>query len=127
MEKKVTRKEMFNGIKATLAENFPAEDVQEYIDFIEKEIGAIDAKAAKEAERRAAKKAEPDDLMDAVLEYLGEEPITAAEIADKLADRFPEVTRNKVTYRLAKAAKEGKAVKNEIKAEGKKYIAYTIA
>lgn len=123
----MAKRDIFEGIKATLVENFPAEDVQDYVDFINKEIGALDAKKAKEAERRAAKKAEPDELMDAVLECLGEEPATAAEIAEQLAERFPEVTRNKVTYRLAKAAKEGKAVKNEMKADGKKYIAYTIA
>lgn len=112
------------NIREIVAEN---PENAEYVEFLDKEIAADIAKRAKEAERRAAKKAEPDAYMDAILECVGEEPITAAEIADKLVGEYPEITRNKVTFRLAKAAKEGRIAKNEIKADGKKYVAYTIA
>lgn len=123
---KVTKTEMLEGIKATLTDNFDAEDVQEYVEFLDKEIAAIKARAEKEKARRAAKKAEGDELKDAVKEAIGADPITAGEIAEALAEDFPEVTKAKVTYRASALVKDGEVYKVQIKTEdGKKVVAYT--
>ncbi len=123
---KVTKTEMFEGIKATLTDNFDADEVQEYVEFLDKEIAAIKARAEKEKARRAAKKAEGDELKDAVKGAIGADPITAGEIAEALAEDFPEVTKAKVTYRASALAKDGEVYKVQIKTEdGKKVVAYT--
>ena len=120
-----TKKEMFNGLIETLTENF-GEDAQEYIEFLQGEIDLLDNRAAKEKERRAAKKAEGDDLRDAVKNAIGADPITAGEIAEALAEDFPEVTKAKVTYRATQLAKDGIIYKVQLKTEdGKKVVAYT--
>ena len=122
---KVTKTEMFEGIKATLIENF-GDEVQEYVEFLDKEIAAIKARAEKEKARRAAKKAEGDELKDAVKGAIGAEPTTADEIAEKLIEEFPEVTKAKVTYRASALVKDGEIFKVTIKTEdGKKAVAYT--
>jgi hypothetical protein len=124
-DKKITKKDMFNGIIATLTENF-GDDGAEYVEFLEGEVAALDKRAEKEKERRAAKKAEGDDLRDAVKGAIGADPITAGEIADILAEDFPEVTKAKVTYRATGLVKDGEIYKTTIKTEdGKKAVAYT--
>ena len=124
-EKKITKKDMYNGIIATLTENF-GDEVQEYVEFLEGEIQALDKRAAKEKERRAAKKADGDELQDAVKARIGAEPITAEAIAEDLAEEFPEITKAKVTYRATQLVKAGEIFKVDIKKEdGKKAVAYT--
>lgn len=122
---RITKKDMYNGIIATLTENF-GDEVQEYVEFLEGEIATLDKRAEKEKARRAAKKAEGDDLRDAIEGYIGADPITAGDIAEALADEYPEVTKAKVTYRATQLVKDGKIYKVQIKnEEGKKVVAYT--
>lgn len=124
-EKKITKKDMYAGLIATLTENF-GDEVKEYVDFLEGEIKALDARAEKEKARRAAKKAEGDDLRDAVANAIGADPITAEDIAEGLVDEFPEVTKAKVTYRASQLAKDGVIYKVQVKTEdGRKVVAYT--
>ena len=125
MEKK-TKKDIYAGIKATLEQNFDAGEVAEYVEFIDKEIAAIDARAEKEKARRAEKKAEGDDLRDAVKEAIGAEPITGEAIAEALIEEYPDVTKAKVTYRAGQLVKAGEVYKVQIKTEdGRKVVAYT--
>ena len=124
-DKKVTKKEMYNGLIATLTENF-GDEVAEYVEFLDKEIAAIAARAEKEKARRAAKKAEGDDLKDAVAEAIEAEPKTAEAIVEELIDAFPELTKAKVTYRASQLVKDGTIFKVQIKTEdGRKVVAYT--
>ena len=127
-EKKVTKKEMFEGIKAILTENFEAAEVAEYVEFIDKEVGAIDARAEKEKTRRAEKKAEGDALGDAVKAAIegAEEPITAEGIVDKVIEEFPEATVAKVRYRASNLVKNEVVTKTELKVDGRKVVAYTV-
>lgn len=127
-EKKVTKKEMFEGIKAILTENFEAAEVAEYVEFIDKEVGAIDARAEKEKTRRAEKKAEGDALGDAVKAAIegAEEPITAEGIVDTIIVDFPEATVAKVRYRASKLVKDEVVTKTELKVDGRKVVAYTV-
>ena len=124
-EKRGTKKEMYNGLIATLTENF-GDEVAEYVEFLQGEIDALDARAEKEKARRAAKKAEGDDLKDAVAEAIEAEPKTAETIADELADAYPEITKAKVTYRASQLVKDGAIYKVQIKTDdGRKVVAYT--
>lgn len=125
MAEKITKKDMYNGIIATLTENF-GDEVQDYVEFLNGEIEALDKRAAKEKERRAAKKADGDELQAAVKAAIGAEPITAAAIAEELTEEYPDVTKAKVTYRATQLVKAGEIYKVQIKNEdGKKIVAYT--
>lgn len=124
-DKKITKKDMYNGLIATLTENF-GDEVQEYVEFLQGEIAALDKRAEKEKERRAAKKAEGDELKDAIAEAIEAEPKTAEAIAEELADEYPEITKAKVTYRASQLVKDGEIYKTQVKTEdGRKIVAYT--
>lgn len=110
METKVTKKEMFEMIKAALAEN------KDIVDFCDKEIASLDRKAAKAKERAAEKKAEGDELTAVVESVLTDELTTIADITAKIDG--PDVTVHKVSYRLGQLAKNGKAIKEEISVSG---------
>ncbi len=129
MADKMTKKDMYAGIKEVLEKNFDAADVADYVEFIDKEVAAIDARAEKEKARRAAKKAEGDALGDAVKVAIedAEEPITAEGIVEKVIDEFPEATVAKVRYRASKFVKDGVVAKVEVKTEdNRKVVAYTV-
>lgn len=126
MEKKLTKKEIYAGIRATLTENFAAEDIAEYVEFIDKEVAAIDARAEKEKARRAEKKAEGDELKDAIKNAIGVEPVTGEVLAEALIALFPDVTKAKITYRAGQLVKAGEIFKVQVKTEdGRKIVAYT--
>ena len=80
--------------------------------FAEKEIEHLDKKAAKAKETAAKKRAEADDLQNAVAAALSDtfEPI--ADIAARIDG--DDVTVSKVTYRLTQLVKAGAAEKQEI-------------
>lgn len=128
-DKKLTRRDMFEGIRATLIENFDEADIQDYVAFIDKEIDAILARAKKEAEKRAEKAAAGDDLRNAVKEVIEAvgAPITPEDIAEKLAEDFPEVTKSKVVNRASALVKAGEIDKTEVKVDKNKRVAYAPA
>ena len=64
-------------------------------------------------------------MTDAILAQIGNEPITVDEIVIALDSE--EVTRNKVTARLGKLVKAGTIVKEAVKVEGNKRMAYRLA
>ena len=81
--------------------------------FAEKEITQLDKKAAKAKETAAKKRAEADELQNAVEAALSDtefEPI--AVIAGRIEGE--DVTVSKVTYRLTQLVKAGVAEKQEI-------------
>lgn len=106
MEKKMTKKEMLMELK-TLADDCGPEYAY-LADFCDAEIALLDKRAAKAKE----KKAEKDNLLDAVAAVLVEDFVGIADIASKVDD--PDATVAKVTYRLNQLVKEGKAQKQEI-------------
>ena len=111
MEKKITKRETLVGMKA-MAE---AAGRADYVEFCDKEIAALDKKAAKAKERAAEKKAEADVLTDAVKAALTDEFATRDVIALAVAETFGEdATISKVGYRLTQLVKEGVAEKGEI-------------
>lgn len=127
---KLTKKDYFNGMIAFLNGDACDIPVADMVAFCDKEIASLDTRAAKAKERAAAKRAEGDDLMDAVLNVLTDDPMTRTEVFDRLGD--PETSVAKVGYRLTALVAAGKAVKSEVVADGAdgkshKYAAYSLA
>ena len=119
MEKKITKREMFEAIKAgcTTGE-WTVSDV-EIAEFCDNEIALLDKKAAKAKERQAAKKAEGDELTDIVKSVMSTDEFEViADIAAKVAEVDPEATLHKTTYRLTQLVKNGMAESTEVKVPG---------
>lgn len=123
MEKttKVTKKDRFNELLAieAVATN------EALVEFINKEIAAIDAKAAKAKERAAEKKADGDALRETVFGVLTTDAQPIDDIVAAIADE--DVTKAKVTARLTQLVKAEKAVKEEVKVGDRKVMAYRLA
>lgn len=97
----------------------------ELIEFIDKQIETLEKRKVAAAERAEKKKAESDAMTDAILAQIGDELITVDEIVVALDSE--EVTRNKVTARLGKLVKAGTIVKEAVKVDGNKRMAYRLA
>ena len=80
--------------------------------FAEKEIEHLDNKAAKAKETAAKKRAEADELQEAVAAALTADFEPIATIAGRIEGE--DVTVSKVTYRLTQLVKNGVAEKQEI-------------
>ena len=85
--------------------------------FAENEIALLDKKAIKAKERAATKKAEGDELTEAVRAAMSTEEFEPiAEIAARVEGE--DVTAAKVSYRLTSLVKSGEAVKEQITIPG---------
>ena len=121
---KITKREMFEAIKG-LAESGALHmvDFNEAIsdesvaEFCANEIALLDKKAVKAKERAAQKRAEGDELTDAVRAAMSTEDFEPiAEIAARIEGE--DVTVAKVTYRLTQLVKNGEAEKTELTIPG---------
>lgn len=125
MEKKITKRDNFASIVTILNET----GHEDLAAVIENEIALLDRKAEKAKERAANKKAEADELMDAVQAVLTDELTVTSDIAAKID--VEGVSNAKVQNRLNKLVKAGLAVKEQITVgEGqskRKLMAYKIA
>ena len=115
---KITKREMCEAIKETFETGTCKFDAATVTAFCDKEIASLDAKAAKAKERAAAKKAEPDVLMDQVRDALTGEFQTIADIAAAVAEVNAAATVYKVTYRLTKLVEAGDAEKTDVSVPG---------
>ena len=111
---KITKREMFEAIKETFETGACKYDAATVTAFCDKEIAALDAKAAKAKERAAAKKSEGDELMAQVREALTGEFRVIADIAADVAEVNADATVAKVTYRLGKLVEAGVAEKTQV-------------
>ena len=119
MEKKITKREMYEAIKTgcTTGE-WTVSDV-EVAEFCDNEIALLDKKAIKAKERAAEKRAAGDELTDAVRAALTDEFAVIADIAAKVAETYGEdATVARVTYRLTQLVKNGEAENGDVKVEG---------
>ncbi len=107
------------------AEEITDELKDELVDFLDKQVEAIEKRKAAAAARAEKKKAESDALTDAIFAVMTEELMTADEIMDALEDET--ATKNKVTARLTKLINAEKVVKETIKVDGKRRMAYKLA
>lgn len=124
MDKKITKRTMFENIKAALA-NATTGDYPKEIEFLDKQIALIDSRNEREKERRAEKQAEGDEFGKAVVAVINEVPKTVDVILGELIERFPEATRSQVVYRANQAVKNGAAYKVKVKIDKGRFVAYT--
>ena len=111
---KITKREMFEAIKETFETGSCKYDAAVVTAFCDKEIAALDSKAAKAKERAAAKKAEADVLMGQVEDALTDEFQVIADIATAVAGVNADATVSKVTFRLTKLVESGVAEKTQV-------------
>lgn len=116
---KITKREMYTAIAEGVKSGSFAYDVDDIVAFCNKEIDALDRKAAKAKERAATKAAEADALTSIVADALVvDEFKTIADIAAIVADTDADATVSKVTYRLSQLVKNGVAEKSEVTVPG---------
>lgn len=124
--KKVTKKEWYAEIKKIVEAAEGVESKDEVIAFIDKQVQLLDAKAAKAQENAAKKKAEGDELREAVYAVLTTELQNIDQITAQIEGE--DVTKAKVTARLTQLVKAEMAVKDSVKTEdGRKVTAYKLA
>ena len=119
---KITKVDMFNAIADFIA-NTDWERKDEAIEFIEKQIDQLKAKAEKAKSRAEEKKIEGDELREAVANALTNEPQTIDAITTTVAEIF-DVTKAKVTARLTQLVKLGEATKEQVKIDTRKVMVY---
>lgn len=101
------------------------EKQDELLAFIDKQIETLEKRKEAAATRAAKKKEESDALTEEILSMIGEDFVTVDEIV--VAINREDVTRNKVTARLGKLFKNGAIVKETVKVDGNKRMAYKLA
>lgn len=97
----------------------------ELVEFIDKQVEALEKRKVAAAARAEKKKAESDALTEEIFERIGDELITVDEIVVTF-DEEEEVSRAKVTARLGKLVNEGRIEKEAVKVDGKKRMAYRL-
>jgi hypothetical protein len=115
---KITDTMRYEEIKSLLA------DREDIVEFCDRKIGQIVAKAEKAKEKNAQKKAEGDELREAVAAVLTNEPQLAEDILGQLEGE--DLTVAKVRSRLTQLVNLRLASKAEVKVGDKKRMAYTL-
>lgn len=119
---KITKRDIFNAVlfaaenDGLILDGESDVSVQDVIVEMEKQIASLDKKAETAKAKAAEKKAAGDELRERVFAVVGFEPMTIAEVTEALGD--PEVSANKVTYRLNALAEAGLVEKSEAKIAG---------
>ena len=114
---KITKREMFEAIIALATGGEMKYEAEAFVNFCENEISLLDKKAAKAKERAATKKAEGDELTEAVRAAMSTEEFEPiADIAARIEGE--DVTVAKVQYRLTQLVKNGEAEKEQITVSG---------
>lgn len=123
-EKKVTKAMMFEAVREVV-EASDAEMKIEMVEFIDKQLEQLAAKAEKAKARAAEKKVAGDELREVVKSVLTDEFQTIDAITAQIVGE--DVTKAKVTARLTQLIKSEEAVKEQVKAGSRKVMAYKLA
>ena len=123
-EVKITKKDWYAQIRV-IVEASDNEQKEGILGFIDHEVELLEAKAAKAAERAASKKADGDELRNAVQAVLTNDLQTIDAITAQIEGE--DITKAKVTARLTQLVKAGVATKDMVKTEdGRKVTAYKL-
>lgn len=124
MAEKMTKTKWFEEIKEVVMAA-ECEHQEEMIEFIDKQIELLEAKAEKAKERAAKTKAEGDALRDAVEALLTGEFQSADEITAQLEGE--DITKAKVVARLTQLVRAEIADKEQMKdSSGRKVMFYKL-
>lgn len=119
MEKKITKKDYYELLKG-IVENSESEIKEDLTNFIDKEISLIETKAEKAKIRNAEKKANGDELRDAVEAVLTEDLQTADAILVQIEGE--DLSKAKIVARLTQLVKAGIATKEDVKTEDNRTV-----
>lgn len=122
--KKITKTEYFGMIKDAISDA-EVENKQEILDFIDAQVALIASKAEKAKARAAEKKTEGDALRETVQSILTDELQTVDEIFSQIEGE--DLTKAKIVARLTQLVKAEVAVKEQVKVDSKKVMAYRLA
>ena len=120
----MTNREKFDVI-GKVFENYDGVEREEILEFVEKQIAALDHKNAKAKERAAEKRAAGDELRERIFDIMNDEPITVDGILTALGDE--ELTPAKITARTRQLVQAGMVEKMPVKVEGRKLVGYVRA
>ena len=120
----MTNREKFDIIGQVFANvaDVDANVRDEILEFVEKQVAALDTKNAKAKERAAERRADGDALRGAIEGLLTDEPKTVNDILGELGD--DTITPAKVVARMTQLVKADKAAKETVKIEGRKLVGY---
>ena len=122
----MTKREIYDVIESVFS-TIDNENAGEVLNMVAKERAALDRKNEKAKERAAEKRAAGDELRErvyAVIEEAGE-PITVNGILEAMCDS--SLTPAKVTARTRQLVAAGVVSKGQVKIDGHKLMAYTLA
>lgn len=127
MEKKMTKREVLEMIKNYINGEVDLTDemATEIVNYVDTTITQLENKAVKANERAKQRRAESDEIRAMVHGLLTDELQTVDEICAQVEDE--SITKSKVIPRLSQLAKDGLAVKDEIKTEAGNRVAYKLA
>lgn len=120
---KLTKKDYYGMIREIVVES-DIENKDELVAFVDKQVEAIDSRAAKAKERAASKKVEGDALRNQVEGLLTNEYQTAEDILAQA--QGADLTKGKITARLTQLVKAGVAEKEAVKVEDRKVMGYRL-
>lgn len=129
MEKKITKADLFNGLKELVASSAAIDEDTKamFIEGLDKELASLEKRKESAQKRAAANKEASDALTEEILAVVknSNDTIFVDDIVNALDNS--EVTRNKVTARLGKLVNSGVVVKEVIKVEGSRKMGYKVA
>ena len=129
MADKITKRMVLESVKAYAEANpevaFGEVTAEDVINYAQTTIEQMEKKAETAKANRAKKQAAPDELANAVLAVLNDNPQTIREIAEQI-DFDGEVTDAKISARLTKLVKAGYAEKEPVKVEKRRLMAYKV-
>lgn len=96
------------------------------IAYCDTTMAQIDAKAGRARKRAAKKKAAGDELRAEVFAHITNELQTADAIT-AMVEGFEDITKSKVLARLTQLCKNGDIVKEQVKIDNRKQMAYRLA
>lgn len=124
MTNKMTKREKFEMIIAEFTKAELTEDTAMLVDFCNAEIEALDRKAEKARERKAAKAEKEDSLMEDIVAFLNDvdagEYTTIPAIIDGLGD--DSLTPSKITPRLTRLIENGLVDKKSVTTADKRKL-----
>lgn len=126
-EKKITKKDILAAIRADIEGTEMVGEIPTAVvlEFIDKTVAQIDAKAAKAKETADKKKAAGDELRAEVLALVTDEFQTADAITAALNKE--DVSKSKVVSRLSQLIASGEVVKDQAKIGDSKKVVYKLA
>ena len=123
-EVKMTKAMWYDEIR-TVVEASEAENKDEMLAFIDRQVELLAEKAEKAKARAAAKKTEGDELREVVKSVLTDELQTIDDIVAQIEGE--DITKAKITARLTQLVKAAMAVNEQVTVDKRRVMGYKLA